>query len=206
MRATTPCNGIYFVPSLRSHAGHMRVGSFPRHVTGPWTQRAGGPCGRTGPPHSRGHRGYLWREQPRVLPKSPIGGAIAYALCKWAALTRYTAEGDLKIYSAGGERSLRGVAVGWKNWLFSGSDTCGRTAAILLDPFTYLRDVFDRISAHPAHWLEELLPDRWQAAKTVTTASWRSLGSSQSHGSSQSLPPFGSVHSECVGENMWERG
>jgi len=62
--------------------------------------------------------------------------------------------------------------------MFFGSDTGGRTAAILtslvttckrlhLDPFAYLRDVFDRISAHPASRLEELLPDRWQAARTA---------------------------------------
>ena len=79
------------------------------------------------------------------------------------------------------ERSLRGVAVGRKNWLFFGSDSGDRTAAILtslittckrlhLDPLAYLRDVFDRISAHPAHRLEGLLPDRWQAAQTATTS------------------------------------
>jgi len=31
---------------------------------------------------------YLEREQPRVLPKSPEGEAIAYTLSNWKALTR----------------------------------------------------------------------------------------------------------------------
>jgi len=124
---------------------------------------------------------YLQREQPHVLPKSPIGEAIAYALHNWAALVRYTADGDLAIDNNAAERSLRGVAVGRKNWLFFGSDTGGRTAAILtslistckrldVEPFAYLRDVFDRISAHPAQRLAELLPDRWQAARTAPAA------------------------------------
>ena len=124
---------------------------------------------------------YLQREQPHVLPKSPIGEAIGYALGNWAALVRYTEDGVLEIDNNAAERSLRGVAVGRKNWLFFGSDTGGRTAAILtslvttckrldVDPFAYLRDVFDHISAHPVHRLAELLPDRWQAAQMATTS------------------------------------
>jgi Transposase IS66 family len=32
-----------------------------------------------------------------VLPKSPIGQAVAYALANWEALVRYTEDGDLAI-------------------------------------------------------------------------------------------------------------
>jgi hypothetical protein len=124
---------------------------------------------------------YLKREQPHVLPKSPIGGAIAYALHNWAALVRYTDDGELEIANNAAERSLRGVAGGRKNSLFFGSDTGGRTTAILtsrivsckrlhVEPFAYLRDVFERLSAHPAPRLAELLPDRWQAARTAAAS------------------------------------
>jgi hypothetical protein len=34
-------------------------------------------------------KAYLEREQPNVLPKSPEGQAITYALSNWKALTRY---------------------------------------------------------------------------------------------------------------------
>jgi transposase len=119
-------------------------------------------------------RAYLEREQPRVLPKSPEGEAIAYTLSNWKALTRYSDDGDLQIDNNGAERSLRGVAVGRKNWMFYGSDQGGRTAAVLtsliatakrlaLDPFAYLRDLFERISSHPQSRLAELLPDQWKA-------------------------------------------
>ncbi|MFH1314186.1 MAG: IS66 family transposase [Candidatus Eisenbacteria bacterium] len=118
---------------------------------------------------------YLRQERAAVLPKSPEGQAISYALSNWEALTRYCQDGDLQIDNNGAERSLRGIALGRKNWMFFGSDTGGRTAAVLtsftttckrvnIDPFAYLRDVFDRISAHPANRLEELLPDKWKAA------------------------------------------
>jgi len=119
---------------------------------------------------------YLEQEQPRVLPKSPEGEAIAYTLSNWKALTRYCDDGDLEIDNNGAERSLRGVAVGRKNWMFYGSDHGGRTAAVLtsliatakrfaLDPFAYLRDIFERISDHPQHRLAELLPDQWKAGR-----------------------------------------
>ena len=63
-------------------------------------------------------RAYREREQHQVLPKSPEGQAIAYTLSNWQALVRYCEDGDLEIDNNGAERSLRGVAVGRKNWMF----------------------------------------------------------------------------------------
>ena len=124
---------------------------------------------------------YLEREQPAVLPKSPEGTAISYTLSNWHALVRYCDDGDLEIDNNGAERSLRGIAVGRKNWTFLGSDNGGRTAAILtsitatckrlgVDPFEYLRDIFQRISTHPQNNLDDVLPDHWQAARQLTSA------------------------------------
>jgi transposase len=110
-----------------------------------------------------------------VLPKSPMGQAIAYALNQWDALSVYTTDGDLDIDNNQSERALRRVAVGRKNWLFCGSDRGGATAAILfslistcqrhqVEPLAYLRDVLTRIAALPMSRLPDLLPDRWQPA------------------------------------------
>jgi transposase len=126
-------------------------------------------------------KAYLERERPKVLPKSPEGQAISYTLSNWAALERYSEDGDLEIDNNRAERSLRGVAVGRKNWMFFGSDNGGRTAALLtslvatckrhhMDPFAYLREVFERINAHPKNRLEELLPDQWLAARPVANS------------------------------------
>jgi transposase len=126
-------------------------------------------------------KAYLERERPQVLPKSPIGQAIAYTLSNWDALVRYGQDGDLEIDNNGAERSLRGVAVGRRNWTFLGSDNGGHTAAVLtsliatckrhhVDPFAYLRDVFQRISAHPKKQLADLLPDKWLADRTAAAS------------------------------------
>ena len=121
-------------------------------------------------------RAYLEREQSKVLPKSPEGQAIAYTLSNWKALVRYCEDGDLEIDNNGAERSLRGVAIGRKNWMFFGSNNGRRTAAVLtsliatskrlgINPFVYLRNLFEHISSHPKSSLAELLPDRWRVAR-----------------------------------------
>ena len=126
-------------------------------------------------------KAYLERERPRVAPKSPIGQAIVYTLSNWEALVRYCQDGDLEIDNNGAGHSLRGVAVGRRNWTFFGGDNGGRTAAVptsliatckrrRIVPFAYLRDVFACISAHPQNRLEELLPDNWLAARSAITA------------------------------------
>ena len=119
---------------------------------------------------------WLVAEAPKVLPKSPIGEAIQYALNHWTALERPLKEGFLELDNGACERAFKPVALGRKNWLFVGSDKGGETAAVLMslcttcknlgiDPQAYLRDVLDRISTHPARRIEELLPDRWQALR-----------------------------------------
>jgi hypothetical protein len=113
----------------------------------------------------------LWG--PQVLPKSPIGQAIAYAQGQWQALNRYLDDGILDIDNNLAERTLRMVAIGRKNWLFMGHDNGGHRAAIIyslvascklcgIDPFPYLRDVLERISTHPASRIAELLPRNWK--------------------------------------------
>jgi transposase len=107
-----------------------------------------------------------------VLPKSPMGTALAYTLENWDALLRYTDDPALNIDNNAAERAIRAIAVGRKNWLFLGSDDGGRAAAIHfsliasakrhgLDPFAYLRDLLRRIPTHPNRQIESLLPDRW---------------------------------------------
>jgi hypothetical protein len=123
-------------------------------------------------------KAYLETEKPKVLPKSPMGDAIEYALKNWEALLRHCQDGDLEIDNNGAERSLRSIVVGRNNWMFYGSDKGGRTGAVLstliatckrlrIDPFAYLRDLFARIAAHPQTRIDELLPDRWQLARSA---------------------------------------
>ena len=111
-----------------------------------------------------------------VLPKSPMGQAIAYCQRQWPALMRFTEQGFLNIDNNASERALRAVAIGRKNWLFAGSDAGGRTAAVLytmtqtckrhrVDPFAYLKDVLARLPGLPAEQLPDLFPHIWAAAQ-----------------------------------------
>lgn len=123
---------------------------------------------------------WLMAERDQVLPKSPMAEAIGYALNNWTALRRYTEKGFLSIDNNVAEREMKRIAIGRKNWLFVGSDKGGQTAAVLysftstchrlgIEPWSYLKDVLERLPTLPAKGraesLPELMPDRWKAAR-----------------------------------------
>jgi transposase len=109
----------------------------------------------------------------RAPPKSPLGQALGYTVNQWRQLRRFLEDGRLELTNNGVERALRAIAVGRANWLFAGSDTGARRAAVMytvigtcklcgVDPLAYLRDVFEKLSqGWPNKRLAELLPHRW---------------------------------------------
>lgn len=118
-----------------------------------------------------------WKDQ--VLPKSPTGKAIGYALGQWPALLRYLDDPILDIDNNLAERTLRMVAIGRKNWLFAGSEAGAERAAVIyslvatcklsgVDPFAYFRDVLRRITTHPASEIDALLPTDWKPLHQTT--------------------------------------
>ena len=110
-----------------------------------------------------------------VSAKSPLGVAINYALTRWTQLTRYRDDGRIEVDNNSAERSIRAIVLGRRNYLFAGSDAGGERAANIysligsamlneMDPYLYLRHVFERIAEHPINRIAELLP--WNVAAT----------------------------------------
>ena len=117
----------------------------------------------------------------KLAPKGGLAQAIRYSLSNWTALTRYVDNGRLEIDNNRAENTLRGVALGRKNWLFAGSDSGGARAAAIyglietcklngVDPFAYLRDVLGRIADHKINRIDELLPWNWASTPDVAVA------------------------------------
>jgi transposase len=114
-----------------------------------------------------------------VSAKSPLAGAIHYALVRWRALTRYRDDGRIEIDNNSAERAIRPIVLGRRNYLFAGSDTGGERAANIysligtallnaMDPYLYLRHVLERIAEHPINRIDELLP--WNVAAKLPEA------------------------------------
>lgn len=95
-----------------------------------------------------------------MLPRSPMSKAITYALNQWEALCVYTTQGFLAIDNNAAEQALKRVALGRKNWLFTGNDDAAAAHAKLwsliasckrhgIDPQRYLRSVLAKIRTTP---------------------------------------------------------
>ena len=105
----------------------------------------------------------------QVLPKSPIGKAIAYALARWDKLCLYAGDGMLKLDNNLVENVIRALALGRRNYLFAGSHEAAQRIAMFhsffgacarneVEPYTWLKTVLATISDYPINRIEKLLP------------------------------------------------
>lgn len=104
-----------------------------------------------------------------VLPKSPIGKAIAYTLSRWKELTIYVTDGKLNIDNNPVENSIRPIAIGRKNYMFAGSHEAASRSAMLysllgtcklqgINPQEWLKSTLVALPSHPINRVDELLP------------------------------------------------
>ena len=113
-----------------------------------------------------------WLDQKvnQVLPKSPLGAAIAYTLGLWPKLTIYLEDGNIPIDNNRIENAIRPFVIGRKNFLFSGSPRGAQASATLytlvesakangLEPWAYLNYLFEKLpTAKSEQALLALLP------------------------------------------------
>ena len=113
----------------------------------------------------------LEAKKTEVLPKSGIGDAINYSLNNWEALKRYLEVSVAPLSNNSAERSIRGVVLGRKNWLFVGHPNAGPRAAIILslvetcrrlgvEAYAYLKSVISELAKNPSS-AAELTPRKW---------------------------------------------
>ena len=118
---------------------------------------------------------WLRSEREQLSKHAKVAKAIDYLLSPdhWPGFSRFLEDGRVCLTNNAAERSLRGVALGRKSWLFAGSERGGQRAAFMyaligtaklngIDPQAWLADVIARISDMPVSRLPELLPWQWK--------------------------------------------
>jgi transposase len=108
-----------------------------------------------------------------LLPSNLFTRAANYALEREAGLRVFLEDSKVPIDTNHLEREIRPIAVGRKNWLFCWTEVGAKYVGIIqglittcrlqgIDPYTYLVDVLQRVSTHPASEVEMLTPRLWK--------------------------------------------
>jgi transposase len=108
-----------------------------------------------------------------VRPASPLGKAIAYAQARWAGLSAYALHGQIEIDNNLVENAIRPLAIGRKNFLFTGSHKAAEITAAMysfmatckkngVNEFEWLKYVLERLPSHKQKDLYQLLPNNWE--------------------------------------------
>jgi len=117
---------------------------------------------------------WMQEEYPKVLPKSPIGKALAYGISIWKNMYIYLLHGDLLLDNNQIENSMRGIALSRKNSLFSGTHQTAQDAAMIFSLFetckrhnvdtqNWLTDVLYKINDPNFQGIySDLMPQRWK--------------------------------------------
>jgi transposase len=119
--------------------------------------------------------GWLHAQRNRVdlLSSDPFSKALVYAAEREASLKIFLGDPDVPIDTNHLERALRVIPMGRRNWLFNWTEVGAKQVGVIqsllvtcrlhgIDPYTYLVDVLQRVSLHPARDVEQLTPRRWK--------------------------------------------
>jgi transposase len=114
-------------------------------------------------------KAYLSQERLKLALGSATTKAVDYTLRRWEALERYAHSGNLPIDNNPVENCIRPIAIGKKNWLFTGSERAGKRAAAIqsligtarlngIDPYAWMQDTLEKLPTWPNSRIQELLP------------------------------------------------
>lgn len=116
---------------------------------------------------------FEWFNGINVKSKSKTGEALTYLKNQWYRLIKYIDDGRLEISNNRAERSIKPFVIGRKNFLFANTPKGAQTSAILysiietakengLDPYEYLKYVFETSPNISDGNIEELMPNNVQ--------------------------------------------
>ncbi len=111
--------------------------------------------------------------QGGLVPSDPLTKALNYVLSREASLTVFLENPDVQPDTNHLERALRPIPMGKKKWMFCwtelGAEHLGIIQSLIstcklhdITPYTYLVDVLQRISQHPALEVSDLTPRLWK--------------------------------------------
>lgn len=120
-------------------------------------------------PRLRAFHDRLIAQRLKTADGSGLARALDYTLRRWPALIRYTERGDRPIDNNPVENTIRPIALGRRNWLFTGSERAGRRAAAIqsllataqlngLEPYAWLKETLEKLPVWPYRRIDELLP------------------------------------------------
>jgi hypothetical protein len=112
----------------------------------------------------------------QALPQSALGKAVAYTRNQWPKLVRCLEYEEVELSNNLAENSMRGVALGRKNWLHVGSVKAGPKVAAILSVVEscrrigapvreYLADVLPGMDRRTLSQVAGFTPARWHAAR-----------------------------------------
>jgi transposase len=110
--------------------------------------------------------------QQQALPASKLGKAVAYALGLWPRLENFLQYPEVELSNNLAENSMRGVAIGRKNWIHIGSPTAGPRVAAILSVTESCRRLALPIREYLAAILPGLADVRIQKLTDLTPAAW----------------------------------
>jgi len=96
----------------------------------------------------------LEKMQGRVLPKSVAGKAVSYTLARWEKLTRFLDHPVIELSTNWAENTMRGIALGRKNWMHIGSKEAGPKIAAIFSVVESCR----KLGAPIRKYLADVLP------------------------------------------------
>ncbi len=108
-----------------------------------------------------------------LTPSDPLAKAVNYLIKRESELRVFLEDPDVPMDTNHLEREIRSIPLGRKNWMFCwtelGAEHVGLIQSLIstcrlhgVNPHTYLTDVLQRISQHPASKVEDLTPRLWK--------------------------------------------